>query len=73
MNKRKFTELLMQANHQFIMQVNHINFFLNLKKEHIINDIGIVAINQHTGKATIVFLDTINEIIIDSKTFFIKS
>jgi len=73
MNKQKFKELLLQANHQFIMQVNNINFFLNPNKKHVINDVGLIAIDENTNKASIVLLDHINEIIIDSKTFFIKS
>jgi hypothetical protein len=72
MNKQKFLELLMQANHQFIMQVNNINFFLNPKKEHFVNEVGVIAVDERLNKASIVLLNQINSIIIDSKTFFIK-
>ncbi len=73
MTKQFFLELLMQANHQFIIQVNHINFFLNLKKTHFINEIGLVAVNTKSNQPSIVLLDTINSITIDNQTFFIKS
>jgi len=73
MKKEDIIEMLMQANHQFIINVNHINYVLNLNDRHFINDLGLVAINQKTNRASIVFLDKINSIIIDSKTFFIKS
>ena len=72
MNKQKILELLMQANHQFIVQVNNINFFLNPNKKHFVNDIGIIAVNESGSKASIVLLNQISSIIIDSKTFFIK-
>lgn len=73
MKKEDIKEMLMQANHQFIIKVNHINYILNLKGKHFINDLGLVAINQNTKRVSIVFLEKINSIIVDNKTFFIKS
>ena len=73
MSKQYFLELLMQANHQFIMQVNHINYFLNPKKMHFVNEIGLVALNEKNNRASIVLLERINSIIIDNRTFFIKA
>lgn len=73
MNKETLIKLLSQAKYQLVLQVNNNNFILNPKKALVINDLGIIAISEKTWKATIVFLDNINEIIIDSKVFFIKS
>ena len=63
----------MQANNQIIIKVNDISFFLNPRKKHFINDIGIIAVNENNNKASIVLLESINSIIIDSRIFFLKS
>lgn len=67
MQKKKFDKILSQTKNQLLILIKEERFYLNLQKELVLNDLGVIAINERTGSASIVFFDDINAIISDGE------
>lgn len=69
MLKDKFNEILANTRNQFLIVIKNENFFLNLNKKTVMNELGVIAINENTGSATIVFFNDIDSLISDGQKF----
>ncbi len=69
MNKEQFDKILSKTKNQLLLYVGEECYFLNINKTLSTNDLGIIAINERTGSASIVFFNDITSIISDGKLF----
>lgn len=69
MEKQLFKKKMLEAKNQFLIQVKEDVFFINTHKKHLSNDLGVVAINEKTGKSTIVLIEDIDAILVDGERF----
>lgn len=69
MLKEKFNEILANTRNQLLIVINNENFLLNLNKKPVMNELGLIAINEITGSATIVFFNDIDSLISDGQKF----
>jgi hypothetical protein len=67
MKKKKFESILSEARNQFLINVNTERFFVNLSKKLVMNELGVIAINEKTGSASIVFIEDIDSVVVDGK------
>jgi hypothetical protein len=67
MQQKTFENILAQAKNQFMILVKGERFFVNLQKEFVMNELGIIAISENTGSASIVFIEDIESVIVDGK------
>jgi len=68
MHKKKFENILLEAKNQFLILVKGERFFVNLNKKYVMNELGIIAICENTGSASIVFIEDIDGLIVDGKS-----
>ena len=69
MQKSEIDTILSQTKNQFLILVKDDRFFLNINKKIVKNDLGIIAINEKTGSASIIFYTDIDAIISDGILF----
>jgi len=69
MLKEKFNEILANTKNQLLIVIKDESFLLNLNKKAVMNELGVIAIHENTGSATIVFFNDIDSIISDGQKF----
>ncbi len=69
MKKDYFYKIFNNTRNQFLIITKDKKFFINMRKKLIINDLGVIAINEDTGTPAIVLFNEITTIIVDGKTF----
>ena len=67
MEKQKFEDIIAKTRNQLLLIVRNENFYINLQKRLVLNELGVIAVNERTGTASIVFFNDIDAVISDSK------
>ncbi|MBN2667974.1 MAG: hypothetical protein JXR60_01995 [Bacteroidales bacterium] len=69
MNRKKFLKYMADAKNQLLLITKSGRFYIQIHKERTMNDLGIIAINEQTGSASIIFFEDIESIILDGKKY----
>ncbi len=69
MKKEQFDKILSKTKNQLLVYIGEECYFLNISKTTSTNELGIIAINERTGLASIVFFDDIESVISDGQIY----